>query len=60
MNPVEIEVALMPVLGADIAKALARVVEFHKAQAGCTVSVPSWVLVRIGEKMTELVRGPHE
>ena len=57
MNPVEIEVALRPVLGEDIARHLARHAEFHKTQGACTISVPSWVLVKIAEKFVETIKG---
>lgn len=57
MNPRDIEKNLTPVVGADIARSLARIAQFHKEGAATSVSVPSWVLVKIGETMVELVRG---
>lgn len=57
MNPTEMEKRLGPVLGPEIAKALADVARFHKTGASTSVSVPTWVMVVLGEKLAELARG---
>jgi hypothetical protein len=54
MNPLEMRKALAPLVGDEIASALARVAEQHKDIGAFSVSVPSHALVTIGEKFAEL------
>lgn len=56
MNPVEMESLVRPVVGPDIASALARAARVHKNTGGVSISVPSWVLVVLGEKLAELAK----
>ena len=57
MNPADIQKTLAPVVGAEIARSLARVAREHKDGAAFSVSVPSFVLVALAEKLVELVNG---
>jgi hypothetical protein len=41
-------------VGEEIASALARTATDHKNAGAFNVSVPSWVLVALGEKLAEL------
>lgn len=60
MNPAEIQAKLTPIFGADIAAAFARIATVHKEQAGGSVSVPSWVLVTVAERVVELSTRSNE
>jgi hypothetical protein len=49
MNPLEMERKLVPLLGAEWARALRAIATQHKEGAEVKVSVPSGVLVRMAE-----------
>lgn len=57
MNPLEMQKALTPLVGEEIAAALARVATEHKNVGAFSVSVPSGALVVLGEKLAELGKG---
>lgn len=54
MNPLEMQKALVPVVGEEIAAALMRTATAHKNSGAFSVSVPSGVMVVLGEKLAEL------
>jgi hypothetical protein len=45
---------LVPLVGEEVASALARTATAHKDTGAFSVSVPSGVLVLLGEKLAEL------
>lgn len=53
MNPLELQSKLAPLLGDDVARALANVATAHKSGADFPVSVRSGILVLIAEKLAE-------
>ncbi len=55
MNPLEMQRILSPLVGAEIAAALAKVATEHKNIGAFTVSVPSDALVQIAERFAEEV-----
>jgi hypothetical protein len=57
MNPLEMKRILTPIVGDEIAAALARVAQMHKINGGFSVSVPSWALVVLGERVAEALTG---
>lgn len=58
MNPLEMKKALAPLVGDEIASALARVALEHKNIGAFSVSIPSSALVQIGEAFAELTGAP--
>lgn len=57
MIPAAMKGKLTSVLGEDIARSLVAIAETHKAGVGGSVSVPSWVLVKIAETIVDLIEG---
>lgn len=55
MNPLEIKRALAPIVGDEIASALARVAADHKNIGSFSVSIPSGALVQIAEAFVQQV-----
>ena len=53
MNPLELQSKLAPLLGDDIARALANVASAHKSGADFPVTVRSGMLVALAEKLAE-------
>jgi hypothetical protein len=53
MNPLELQSKLAPLLGDDVARALARVADAHKTGADFPVTVRSGLLVQLAEKLAE-------
>jgi hypothetical protein len=54
MNPLEMKRILKPIIGDEIAAALARVAKMHKINGAFSVSVPSGAIVILGERLAEL------
>lgn len=54
MNPLDMKRLLVPLVGEEVASALTRTATAHKDTGAFSVSVPSGVLVLLGEKLAEL------